>query len=113
MPVIEILQEGDFQGQPSLVLKKYQLGSKDVVRVENGKIKSVGNSIYLNEKSITDLNFIKTTMINSSVKIDDLQFLIGEDGTVVIADPLNVFSEKPSKKNLRMIELLIKEAKKY
>jgi hypothetical protein len=111
LPIVQVLQEGNFEGQPSLILKKYKLGSKEVVKLESGKIKKVGTSKYLNEKSISDLNYIKRTMLSLKVKVDDLQFLIGEDGTVVIADPLDVFNEKPSTKNLRMIDLLIDEAK--
>ena len=49
-------------------------------------------------------------LVTKNVKIDDLQFLIGSDGSIVIADPLKVQVGEPSKNNLRMIELLIQVA---
>jgi hypothetical protein len=52
-------------------------------------------------------------MIEKKVKIDDLQFLIGKDGRVVIADPLSVnVGVKPSPTNLRTIDKLIEAASK-
>ena len=52
-------------------------------------------------------------MFEKKVKVNDLQFLIGKDGKIVVADPLDVVvGEKPSASNIRMIDLLIKAAKK-
>lgn len=52
-------------------------------------------------------------MINSKIKVDDLQFLIGRDGRAVVADPLKVtVGVAPSPNNLRMIDLLIQQGKK-
>ncbi len=45
------------------------------------------------------------------IKIDDLQFLIDKDGSMVIADPLHIHPDKPSNKNIRMIDLLIEKAR--
>ena len=51
-------------------------------------------------------------MKDSKTCIYDLQFLIKEDGHVVIADPLDVVSgQKPSKNNIKMIDILIEEAR--
>jgi len=65
----------------------------------------------LNQQSISDLQSIRNTMVAKKIQINDLQFLIGNDGRVVVADPLRVnFNTPPSKSNLRMIDLLLKAA---
>lgn len=52
-------------------------------------------------------------MVNKKIQINDLQFLIDNDGRLVVADPLAVnFNTAPSTNNLRMIDLLIKVAQK-
>ena len=100
LPVVEIIEKGIFDVQVAVIMKKYAQGSKDVVKRVGDKMEIVGNSTYLNQKSITDLKNIKNTLVNKKIKIDDLQFLIGKDGSVVIADPLNVFvGQVPSKWN--------------
>ncbi|MGZ7442759.1 hypothetical protein [Paenibacillus sp. TH7-28] len=98
---------------PALMFDRFAQGSKDVVRLQNGKIIIVGESPLLNQQSINDLNTIKRMMIEKKVRINDLQFLIGKDGSIVVADPLDVIvGEKPSANNVRMIDLLIEAAKK-
>jgi hypothetical protein len=93
-------------------MKKYAQGSKDVVRLSGKKAKLVGKSEFLNQRSIDDLTKIRDKMRTSKIKIEDLQFLINKDGTVVISDPLNVsLGEAPSPNNIRMIDLLIESAK--
>lgn len=99
-------------GKGGLMFDKFAEGSKDIVRLEKGKVRIVGDSPLLNQQSIDDLTVIRNTMVNKKIKINDLQFLIGKDGHVVIADPLDVLvGEAPSKSNLRMIDLLIESAK--
>ncbi|KQZ29308.1 hypothetical protein [Duganella sp. Root1480D1] len=99
--------------QPGLVFDRFAQGSKDIVRLENGKVRIVGESPLLNEQSIADLQGIRNTMVNNKVQINDLQFLISNEGRVVVADPLAVnLNTLPSKNNLRMIDLLIQSAKK-
>jgi hypothetical protein len=112
LPTVEVLGKTTHNGQPAVVMKKYAQGSKDIVRIDsNGKVKIVGQSELLNEKSISDLQRIRTLMQEKKIKIDDLQFLIQKDESVVIADPLKVFpNTKPSKKNIKMIDLLIESA---
>jgi hypothetical protein len=98
-------------GKPALRFDRYEQGSKDVVRAVDGKIKTVGKSDYLNARSIDDLRAIQRTLVEKRVRIDDLQFLIGSDGKVVIADPLRVMvGPGPSKNNLNMIRQLIQAA---
>ena len=112
----KILEQTTHNGQPAIVMKRYAQGSKEVVRLVKkpgkSKVETVGASKYLNEKSIHDLRKIKSILQDKKIQIDDLQFLIGNDGSIVISDPLKVnILVPPSKNNLRMIELLIKAAK--
>lgn len=100
-------------GKPGILMNRYAQGSKDVVRLDKGKIKTVGESELLNERSIADLEKIRDTMIKNKIKIDDLQFLVGTDGRVVVADPLKVYhGVTPSKNNLDMISQLIRAARR-
>ena len=99
-------------GQPAILMDRFAQGSKDVVKTIGKKPKKVGESSLLNQQSIDDLNNIRDTLIEKKIKVDDLQFLIGENGRVVIADPVKVHTKtKPSDKNLITIDLLIKIAR--
>ena len=69
----------------------------------------VVDSPLLNQQSVTDLQDIR----DNNIQINDLQFLIGNECRVVVADPLAVnFNTMPSKNNLRMIDLLMQAAQK-
>ena len=92
---------------------RFAQGSKDVVRLSRGKVRTVGSSPLLNARSAADLRAIRRTMVDNNIKINDLQFLIGRDGRIVIADPLPPITRAaPSRNNLRMIDLLIQAAEK-
>jgi hypothetical protein len=114
LPTVEVLGTTTHNGQPAMVMKKYAQGSKDVVELgENGKMQIVGQSKLLNEKSIADLRKIRSLMEEKKIKVDDLQFLIQKDGTIVIADPLKVNFKTPlSTNNKKTIDLLIESAQK-
>lgn len=113
LPTVKIHEVVEVEGRPAIVMDRYAQGSKDVVRLQNNKVRIVGDSTFLNEKSVADLQKIRDIMVKNNVKIDDLQFLIKSDGSVVIADPLNVVvGQGPSNVNLRTIELLISVAQK-
>ncbi len=113
LPVVQIIEKGNFEGQPAVIMKKYMQGSKDIVRRIDNKMEIIGTSNLLNQKSIIDLRNIKRIMENSKISIDDLQFLIAKDGGIVISDPLNVYLKtKPSKWNTQMIDKLIEVAQK-
>ncbi|RTE11330.1 hypothetical protein EJQ19_02610 [Paenibacillus whitsoniae] len=100
-------------GALAIMYDRFEQGSKDVVRLVNGEMKTVGESPLLNQRSINDLKSIRNTMFNKGARINDLQFLIGNDGRIVIADPLGItFKSYPSSNNLQMIDLLIKAAEK-
>ncbi|SEO95786.1 DUF637 domain-containing protein [Pseudomonas sp. ok266] len=100
-------------GVPGMLMDQFAQGSKDVVRLMDGKVQIVGDSPLLNQQSISDLKGIRDKLVNNNIQINDLQFLIRNDGRVVVADPLAVnFNAAPSKNNLRMIDLLIQAAQK-
>jgi len=112
---VKIINKATYNGQPAIVMKKYAQGSKEIVKLKDGKIRFIEESDIklLNEKSIQDLTKIRNLMVNKKLKIDDLQFLISKDGGFVIADPLKVYlNTMPSTRNLKMIDLLIRVAKK-
>ncbi len=111
LPTVEVLGTTTVNGRTAIVFKRYATGSKTVVKLEKGKVRIVGDSALLNQKSVEDLQRIRELLVTKNVKVDDLQFLIGSDGSVVIADPLDVHpGTEPSKNNLRMIDLLIQVA---
>ena len=104
-------------GTPAIIMDRYAQGSKDIVAYNNQtrkvEIKPNADTSLLNERSVKDLKDIKNRMINQKIRIEDLQFLIGKDGSVVISDPLKIHvNTKPSSNNIKMINLLIQEASK-
>ena len=112
MPTVEIIRRTTFDGRPALIMKKYEQGSKEIVKIVKGKAKIVGSSPYLNQNSIRYLQQIKRILIDKKIQINDLQFLIGKDGRVVIADPLDVYlNTAPNTKNKGMIDKLIEVAR--
>jgi hypothetical protein len=111
LPTVNARGPISVDGSPALLFDRFAQGSKDIVRLERGKVRTVGQSSLLNKRSIDDLRSIRNTLVEQKVNVNDLQFLIGNDGRVVIADPLDVVvGSSPSKNNLRMIDLLIKSA---
>jgi hypothetical protein len=113
LPSVDARGPINVDGRPALVFERFAEGSKSTVKTVDGKVRVVGDSPLLNQRSIDDLNAIRKTLVNDKIKVDDLQFLIGQDGRVVIADPLAVTTGvKPSRNNLRTIDLLIESAQK-
>jgi len=67
----------------------------------------------LKRQSISDLKSIRATLIEKQVKIGDLPFLIGNNGRIVIANPLKITTGvKPNPANLKTIDKLIEAASK-
>jgi hypothetical protein len=111
LPTVEVLGTTTHNGQPAMIMKKYAQGSKDVVQTEKNKARIIGKSELLNGKSISELKKVRSLMESKKIKIDDLQFLINRDGSVVIADPLGYhLNTSPSKTNKDTIDLSIKSA---
>jgi hypothetical protein len=112
IPVVEIEGIIEFQGRPALIMKRYVQGSKTIARTIKGRAKLVGQSDLLNARSIRDLERIRDALKATPVWINDLQFLIGEDGAVVVADVLDFkIGQEPSKVNLSTIDRLIEAAR--
>jgi filamentous hemagglutinin len=99
-------------GKPAILMDRFELGSKDMVVTVNGLPRIIGESSLLNQRSIDDLTTIKRIMIEKNVWINDLQFLIGEKGNVVLADIIDVQNKAPSKTNMKTINRLIDAARK-
>jgi hypothetical protein len=105
-------------GQPAILMDRYALDSKKIVDRSGRKPYIKGDSPYLNERSVADLQRIRELNNKGSV-ILDLQFLIGKDGHVVVADPKAIMSEANplwatvKKYNDQAIELLIQQAQKH
>ena len=96
-------------GRPGVLMDRYEVGSKDIFPKDG---RPGRGSEFLNERSISDLNEIKRLMVEKKVWINDLQFLIGKDGRVVVADPLDVkFGPGPSRPNKDVINRLIRKAR--
>lgn len=67
----------------------------------------------LNQNSVDDLNKILSILQHKRIYIDDLEFLIAEDGGVYIADPIRLKSKATDaemKRNEEIIRLLINVA---
>jgi RHS repeat-associated protein len=110
-PVPRVVGVTEVNGMPAYVMQKYAQGSKEIVKTIDGIPTIVGSSPYLNQKSVQDLKTIKQMMQDKNIRINDLQFLIGQDGRIVIADPIDVIiGMPPSSNNLRTINKLIRVA---
>lgn len=96
--------------RPALVYDRFEAGTKDAVRMVRGQPTIVGELDILNGNSISDLKFIRKKIMDARLHIDDLQFLVGNDGGLVISDPLGVKIGPGYKKNVQMIDVLIKLA---
>jgi len=112
LPVVEVHEIVRYEGRPAALMKRYAQGSKTVVRTLKGRAKIVGESRFLNERSIADLERIRDALRATPVWINDLQFLIGEDGAIVIADVIDFqIGVSPSNPNLSTIARLIEAAR--
>ncbi|XBX03645.1 hypothetical protein QMP26_24250 [Enterocloster clostridioformis] len=103
-------------GKPGIIMDTCSQDSKSIAAFNKSKnkvtLKPNADTSLLNQNSIDDLTLIKNKITSDKIKIDDLQFLIKQDGHIVIADPLKVIvGESPSKNNIKMIDILIEQAK--
>lgn len=83
VPTAAILEVGTYEGRAAFVQKAYVTGNRaeswDKVR---GK--------YLNETSLEDVAKIEKALLAAKLDVLDAQFLLGEDGHVVLNDPLKI-----------------------
>jgi Domain of unknown function (DUF4157) len=83
IPVAKVEGLTSHNGRPAMVMKQYGGGWKPY-----GEGPGPRNLMTL--KTIEDINAIRKIIVDSEVYINDLQFLVGEDGSLVVSDPLGV-----------------------
>jgi hypothetical protein len=112
LPTAEVYGITTSRNDYAVVMKRYAEGSKTAVKLVGDRVQIVGGSAFLNERSIRDLEKIRSILEEKRIRIDDLQFLIGHEGDIVIADPLELLPGlAPSKRNRDMIDLLVQLAR--
>jgi len=123
IPVVKILGVTTSRSLPAVVMVRYAEHSKDFVAKNIGKEdpapegyrkfgeKAIKISATLSGKSIKGLLEAEKTMVEKQIRIKDLQFLIHQDGSVVVADPGNVIEgHGPSVGEIGVIDNLIATA---
>lgn len=121
LQTVEVLGTTIYHDRPAIIMKKYAGDSKKIVKSVDSQPQIVDNVDnekeinLLNQNSIDDLNKILSILQRKRIYIEDLQFLIAEDGGVYIADPISL-NFKPTnaemERNEEMITLLINVAQK-
>lgn len=92
-------------GRPALLVDRYVASSKDMLD-RTGNI--VVDPSRLNENSLLSLQRIRLAMQMRKIDIRDVQFLMKEDGSFVVADPVAVhMGSEPSSEALGMIDKFI------
>lgn len=110
---VKIMLKGKTEPVEGLVYQRYEFGSKDMMQLVKGEAKikpdfDRSKLRFLNETTLDDLGKIRKTLVEKKISIDDLQFMIAEDGHVFVADPLEVIvGKKPSKNNENIIDGLV------
>jgi hypothetical protein len=90
-------------GRPAMLLDRYVGNSKDMLEGTR-----VADTSRLNENSLLSLQRIKLAMQMRKIDIRDLQFLVKEDGSFVIADPVAVHrGVEPSAEALETLDKFI------
>jgi len=81
-PVSDYVGIVKHHGVASLVTKKYATGLKSAIDFND-----INNALITND-GLGDLSFIRDKIIDYNIEIDDLQYLITDEGRIVIHDPL-------------------------
>jgi len=106
LPVARPLGLTRVGGRPALLVDRYVANSKDMMNRPGGD--EVVDTSRLNENSLSSLKRIKATMLERKIDIKDLQFLVKEDGSFVVADPQEIyFGYQPSRKRIAVIDWFI------
>ncbi|MGK9166081.1 DUF4781 domain-containing protein [Inquilinus limosus] len=109
LPVARPLALTRVDGRPALLVDRYVANSKDMLDRPGGD--EVVDTSRLNENSLASLQRIKATMLAQKIDIKDLQFLMKEDGSFVVADPQEVyFGYEPSRKRTAVLDRFIDAA---
>jgi hypothetical protein len=109
IPVVKNYGIAHVDGRPGLVMENVPgVSSKTIY--DFGLVEGA-NSTMLNAKSISDLQLIRSRLEINNINVTDIQFLIGNDGRVVLNDPMGV-GHGVSADDLRHIDALIELAKK-
>ncbi len=115
IPVTDVIGVVKYKGKAAILMRRYAEGSKSTVgtdKTRGFRPIRVGNSAHLNARSISDLLRIKSKLEEDNVRIDDIQFLIGSDGSVVLSDPLSVTvgGHPPTPNMIQMVYRLVEAA---
>ncbi|MGK9233713.1 DUF4781 domain-containing protein [Inquilinus limosus] len=109
LPVARPLGLMRVDGRPALLVDRYVANSKDLLDNPSGG--EVVDTSRLNENSLASLQRIKATMLREEIDIKDIQFLMKEDGSFVIADPQEIyFGYEPLRKRIAVIDRFIAAA---
>jgi hypothetical protein len=105
LPVARPLGLMRVDGRPALLVDRYVANSKDMLDRSTG---AVADTSRLNENSLLSLQRIKLAMQMRKIDIRDLQFLVKEDGSFVVADPVAVhLGAEPSSEALETLDKFI------
>jgi YD repeat-containing protein len=115
LPVVQNYGVIAVDGTPGILLENIPnaVSSKSIFNFGNAEygLADGADTSVLNQNSIDDLQAIRSGLLNNNVNVGDLQYLIGQDGHVVINDPTFVYSTGPSQQQLNTIDGLIALAK--
>jgi hypothetical protein len=101
VPTVKLLELGTYGNKAAYVLERYAVGTKSGER----------RFELLNETSIADLKTIDAALAKAHLEVTDLQFLVGEDGHLVVGDPDAVLENASNDANHRAIEGLLRTAR--
>ncbi|UKS29716.1 hypothetical protein LOZ80_12600 [Paenibacillus sp. HWE-109] len=106
LPIVDIIGITVHGDLPAVIMKRYAEHSKDFVKVKDSDQLKMPK--HLNVSSIQQIIEMENRMIAAEIRISDLQFLIDEQGRVVLADPGGLVKQyAPSKNEEGVIDNLL------
>ncbi len=101
-----LVKMAKLNGETVLILEKISGAiSKDIMDISKRR-----NYVHLvNERTIQDLERIYGTLQRNEVNINDFQFMVREDGRVIMVDPKSLQTNTPPKKEIAAIIEQFKE----
>lgn len=95
-----------------MIAPEYGEGSRSIVAPDSKGFWSIrGDSTYLNQTSVDDINRINDLQRQFNVDIWDKQYLIGKDGHVYLSDPMRVRTGTPTSYDMQD-DLLMEAARR-